>query len=139
KRLAEAQPPIGVCYLDLDGFKEINDLWGHMVGDRVLQIVADRMRDAVRPDEALAARIGGDEFLVLVENCSGEAQLARLVDKLLSVLTEPLEVDGHVLAVGASIGAAFFEQLPSAVDELVHAADAAMYRNKNDARRDPAR
>ncbi|MGW5922986.1 diguanylate cyclase domain-containing protein [Nocardia fluminea] len=138
-RLAGAQPPIGVCYLDLDGFKEINDLWGHTVGDRVLEVVADRMRDAVRPDEALAARIGGDEFLVLVERCCGEAQLARLADTLLSALTEPLAVDGHMLAVGASIGTAFFERLPGAVDELVHAADAAMYRNKNDARRDPAR
>ncbi|WP_410877104.1 diguanylate cyclase domain-containing protein [Nocardia sp. A7] len=138
-RLAVAQPPIGVCYLDLDGFKEINDLWGHTIGDRVLQVVADRMRDAVRPADALAARIGGDEFLVLVENCSSEAQLAQLADELLSALTEPLAVDGHMLVVGASIGAAFFAQLPGAVDELVHAADAAMYRNKNHARRDPAR
>ncbi|MFI1239768.1 diguanylate cyclase domain-containing protein [Nocardia salmonicida] len=138
-RLADAKSPIGVCYLDLDGFKEINDLWGHTIGDRVLQVVADRMRDAVRPADAFAARIGGDEFLVLVENCSGEAQLAKLADELLTALTEPLAVDGHMLAVGASIGVAFFEQLPGVVDELVHAADAAMYRNKNDARRDPAR
>ncbi|MFD3706661.1 diguanylate cyclase domain-containing protein [Nocardia sp. NPDC058658] len=138
-RLDAAEPPIGVCYLDLDGFKEINDLWGHAIGDRVLEVVADRLRHVVGPADALAARIGGDEFLVLVEKCSGEPQLAQLAEQLMAALTEPLEVDGHVLAVGVSIGTAFFAELPSAVDELVHVADAAMYRNKNDARRDPAR
>ncbi|MFD3596161.1 diguanylate cyclase domain-containing protein [Nocardia sp. NPDC058640] len=138
-RLGSARAPIGICYLDLDGFKEINDLWGHMIGDRVLRVVADRMVAAVRGVDAMAARIGGDEFLVLVENCSGEKQLAQLADELMAALTEPLEVDGHMLAVGVSIGTAFFEQLPCAVDELVHAADTAMYRNKNHARRDPAR
>ncbi|MET9213417.1 MULTISPECIES: sensor domain-containing diguanylate cyclase [unclassified Nocardia] len=138
-RLADAEPPIGVCYLDLDGFKEINDLWGHTVGDRVLRVVADRMRDTVRPLDAMAARIGGDEFLVLVEECSGSAQLSTLADDLMSVLTTPLEVDGHMLAVGVSIGAAYFDELPGTVDELVHAADAAMYRHKHDTRRDPAR
>ncbi|MFE1594961.1 diguanylate cyclase domain-containing protein [Nocardia sp. NPDC058705] len=138
-RLDGAESPIGVCYLDLDGFKEINDLWGHAIGDRVLEVVADRMRDVVRSVDGLAARIGGDEFLVLVESCSGETQLTELAAQLMAALTEPLEVDGHVLAVGVSIGTAFFAELPSAVDELVHVADAAMYRNKNDARRDPAR
>ncbi|MEU3015754.1 sensor domain-containing diguanylate cyclase [Nocardia asteroides] len=138
-RLAEAVPPIGVCYLDLDGFKEINDLWGHTIGDRVLRTVADRMRESVRPLDAMAARIGGDEFLVLVENCSGEPQLTALADDLMSALTAPLEVDGHMLAVGVSIGAAYFGELPGTVDELVHAADSAMYRHKHDPRRDPAR
>ncbi|MFE3544226.1 diguanylate cyclase domain-containing protein [Nocardia sp. NPDC059177] len=138
-RLAEVTPPIGVCYLDLDGFKEINDLWGHGIGDRVLRVVADRMRATVAPLAAMPARIGGDEFLVLVENCSGEEQLAALADDLLAALTAPREVDGHMLSVGVSIGVAYFDELPYAVDELVHAADSAMYRNKNDARRDPAR
>lgn len=138
-RLADAEPPIGVCYLDLDGFKEINDLWGHTVGDRVLRVVADRMGDGVRPLDAMAARIGGDEFLVLVEDCSGEAQLVALADDLMSALTAPLEVDGHMLAVGVSIGAAYFDELPDTVDELVHAADSAMYRHKHDTRRYPAR
>ncbi|MEV0332303.1 diguanylate cyclase [Nocardia sp. NPDC050717] len=138
-RLADAEPPIGVCYLDLDGFKEINDLWGHTVGDRVLRVVADRMREAVRPVGALAARIGGDEFLVLVEHSSGQAQLGELADELMAALTAPLEVDGHMLAVGVSIGTAYFDELPGTVDELVHAADAAMYRRKHEARRDPAR
>ncbi|MFC4127249.1 diguanylate cyclase domain-containing protein [Nocardia rhizosphaerae] len=138
-KLAETEPPVGVCYLDLDGFKEINDLWGHTIGDRVLRIVADRLRDTVRAADATAARIGGDEFLVLVENCSGQEQLGALADELMAELTAPLEVDGHMLAVGVSIGAAYFDEMPSTVDELVHAADAAMYRRKHEARRDPAR
>ncbi|MFB7878833.1 diguanylate cyclase domain-containing protein [Nocardia sp. NPDC056064] len=138
-RLADAASPIGVCYLDLDGFKEINDLWGHRIGDRVLRVVADRMRETVAAQGALAARIGGDEFLVLAENCVDEAQVRALADELLAELTRPLEVDGHVLAVGVSIGTAYFDELPHAVDDLVHTADSAMYRNKNDTRRDPAR
>lgn len=138
-RLASAQAPLGVCYLDLDGFKEINDLWGHTVGDGVLRVVADRMRAAVRATDALAARIGGDEFLVLVEHSTGEEQVVALADELLAALTAPLEMDGHVLAVGVSIGVAYFTEPPAAADELVHAADTAMYRNKHDARRDPAR
>ncbi|MEV0434803.1 MULTISPECIES: sensor domain-containing diguanylate cyclase [Nocardia] len=133
-RLAGAEPPVGVCYLDLDGFKEINDLWGHTIGDRVLRVVGDRLRDTLGPRSALPARIGGDEFLVLVEKCSGEQALTELADELMAALSAPLEVDGHMLAVGVSIGTAFFEQPPAAADELLQAADAAMYRNKHHAR-----
>ncbi|MFC4376799.1 diguanylate cyclase domain-containing protein [Nocardia halotolerans] len=133
-RLAEAASPIGVCYLDLDGFKEINDLWGHTIGDRVLRVVSARLRDTVGPLGALPARIGGDEFLVLVERCAGEGQLNDLADELMTALAAPLEVNGHMLAVGVSIGVAYFDEPPAAADELMHAADAAMYRNKHDAR-----
>lgn len=129
-RLAQATPPLGVCYLDLDGFKEINDGWGHTMGDRVLGIVAHRLRQAVEPDGGLAARLGGDEFILLIEKCSGEAQLTALANRAATTLTAPMEVGEQVIIVGASIGTVFLTEPPAAIDELMHAADLAMYRNK---------
>lgn len=131
-RLAEAQAPIGLCYVDLDGFKEINDRWGHAVGDTVLREVGERLRDAVRADE-LPARVGGDEFVVLVERCAGCAQLDALIGRLHESLIEPIEVVDQGVRVGASIGSAFVRERPEAVDQLLRAADAAMYRDKNSA------
>src|SRR5690606_20819096 len=122
------------CYVDLDGFKEINDRWGHAVGDTVLREVAQRLRGAVGTD-GLPARVGGDEFIVLVERCGGCAQLDVIIARLHAALVEPVEVMGQRVRVGASIGSAFVRERPEAVDELLRAADAAMYRDKNSAPR----
>jgi diguanylate cyclase (GGDEF)-like protein/PAS domain S-box-containing protein len=129
-RLANAIPPVGVCYLDLDGFKEVNDVWGHTVGDRVLRDVAQRLQSSAGPVGGLVARIGGDEFIVLVEKCSGEEQLAMISGLLLQALDAPMQVAGQPVLVGASIGTVFVPDRPTEVDELMHAADTAMYRNK---------
>ncbi|MEV6431954.1 diguanylate cyclase [Nocardia sp. NPDC051463] len=129
-RLARAIPPVGVCYLDLDGFKEVNDAWGHTVGDRVLHDVAQRLQAAVEPTGGLVARIGGDEFIMLVEKCSSQKELDSISDLLLAALAAPMQVAGRSVAVGASIGAVFAEDRPTEVDELMHAVDSAMYRNK---------
>ncbi|PPJ06884.1 PAS domain S-box protein [Nocardia nova] len=129
-RLAQAEPPIGLCYLDLDGFKEINDDYGHTIGDRVLRTVAERLGAAAEPD-GLAARIGGDEFIVLIERCAGEAQLVDMSSRLLAALGEPVVVAGGSITVGASIGTALVTRQPEAVDDLMHAVDTAMYRNKS--------
>lgn len=130
-RLTHATPPVGLCYLDLDGFKEINDVWGHTIGDRVLRIVAQRLRDTAAPLGGLAARIGGDEFIVLIENCRGEAELAHISDALLAALAAPIRVNGEMVVIGASIGTLVSAEPPTAVDELMHAVDTAMYRNKS--------
>ncbi|TQM25392.1 sensor domain-containing diguanylate cyclase [Nocardia bhagyanarayanae] len=129
-RLAGAVPPIGLCYLDLDGFKAVNDEWGHTVGDRVLHEVAQRLRAAAEPRAGLAARIGGDEFIVLIERCAGEPQLAAVADELRAALAMPLRVAGHPVHVGASVGIVYEIDRPSAVDALMHAVDTAMYRDK---------
>ncbi|MFQ6398169.1 diguanylate cyclase domain-containing protein [Nocardia sp. KC 131] len=129
-RLATATPPLGVCYLDLDGFKEINDVWGHTVGDRVLRDVAQRLQASVAPVGGLVARIGGDEFIVLIEKCSGAEELATTSHLLLAALAAPMQIEGRPLVVGASIGAVFVEDRPTEVDELMHAVDTAMYQNK---------
>jgi diguanylate cyclase (GGDEF)-like protein/PAS domain S-box-containing protein len=129
-RLANAIPPVGVCYLDLDGFKEVNDVWGHTVGDRVLRDVAQRLQSSVGPVGGVVARIGGDEFIVLVEKCSGEEQLAVISGLLRQALDAPMQVAGQLVVVGASIGTVFVPDRPTEVDELMHAVDTAMYRNK---------
>ncbi|WP_433726955.1 diguanylate cyclase domain-containing protein [Nocardia sp. CA-129566] len=129
-RLASAVAPVGVCYLDLDGFKEVNDAWGHTVGDRVLRDVAQRLRGSVEPVGGLVARIGGDEFIVLVEKCTGAEQLATISGLLLDALATPMQVAGRPVIVGASIGTVFAEERPTDIDEMMHAVDTAMYRNK---------
>ncbi|WP_067848440.1 sensor domain-containing diguanylate cyclase [Nocardia lijiangensis] len=129
-RLASAAPPVGLCYLDLDGFKTVNDEWGHTVGDRVLHEVAQRLLTAAESLGGLAARVGGDEFIVLVERCAGESQLTALADALREALATPLWVAGHPVHVGASVGTVFVVDRPSAIDALMHAVDTAMYRDK---------
>ncbi|GAB0103129.1 hypothetical protein JMUB6875_21010 [Nocardia sp. JMUB6875] len=128
-RLAAATGQVGVCYLDLDGFKEINDRRGHTAGDRVLCDVAQRLRMALPPN-GVCARLGGDEFIVLVENCSGQAELDTVADKLLAALDDPFDVAGLLVRVGTSIGTALVDTDATAIDELMHAVDTAMYRNK---------
>ncbi|NEW33383.1 diguanylate cyclase [Nocardia cyriacigeorgica] len=129
-RLACATPPVGVCYLDLDGFKEVNDEWGHTVGDQVLRVVGERLQEGVAAVGGLAARIGGDEFIVMVEQCTGEDQLTALRVDLLAALTRPMMIGDRPITIGASIGTVYLEEPPEAVDETMHAADTAMYRNK---------
>ncbi|WP_024799630.1 sensor domain-containing diguanylate cyclase [Nocardia sp. BMG51109] len=130
ERLAGSTPPIGLCYLDLDGFKEINDKFGHTVGDRVLRAVADRLRAATEPD-GLAARLGGDEFIVLLPRCIDTEQLVSMSGRLLAALTEPITVTGRAISVGASAGTALVTRHPEAIDDLMHTVDAAMYRDKS--------
>ncbi|WP_245720159.1 diguanylate cyclase domain-containing protein [Nocardia uniformis] len=129
-RLATAVPPVGVCYLDLDGFKEINDERGHTAGDRVLRDVATRLLTTVSAVGGMAARIGGDEFIVLVERC-GADELAKLAEEIRTALACPFEVDGQQVTVGASIGTAVAETAPAVVDDLMHTVDTAMYANKS--------
>ncbi|MFI5777631.1 diguanylate cyclase domain-containing protein [Nocardia sp. NPDC051570] len=129
-RLSRATPPIGLCYLDLDGFKEVNDRHGHTVGDQVLAVVARRLRTAASP-EGLVARLGGDEFIVLIENCTVGEDLVDLSARLLAGLTEPIIAAGQSISVGASIGTALIDRSPDAVDDLMQTLDTAMYRNKS--------
>ncbi|GAB3203930.1 diguanylate cyclase domain-containing protein [Nocardia tengchongensis] len=128
-RLAAATGQVGVCYLDLDGFKEVNDRRGHTAGDQVLCEVAQRLRRAL-PPHGVAARLGGDEFIVLVESCSGREELDTVSDGLLAALGDPFDVAGLSVRVGASIGTALVDTDSTAIDELMHAVDTAMYRDK---------
>lgn len=119
----------GVLFLDLDGFKEVNDSLGHAVGDEVLVAVAGRISRAVRAND-LAARLGGDEFVVLLDGMSSPRDATQVAERLSLALLEPLSVAGTSVRVGVSIGIATNEHAPATADDVLRDADAAMYRMK---------
>ncbi|WP_327150194.1 sensor domain-containing diguanylate cyclase [Nocardia sp. NBC_01329] len=129
-RLAAATPPVGVAYLDLDGFKEVNDRWGHSVGDEVLRTVGVRLHGIVTAAGGVVARLGGDEFIAMIERCSGTEQLAAMRADLLATLTAPMAIRQQTITIGTSIGTVYLDEAPTAIDEAMQAADIAMYRNK---------
>ncbi len=129
--LAEAQRsrrPVAVLVIDLDQFKAIDDVHGHLAGDRVLADVADRLRDLARPTD-IVARLGGDEFVVVCPDTDLEAA-GRIADRVLHVIAAPLEVDGRGIRVGASVGIAVSSPLERDADTMLRHADAAMYEAK---------
>ncbi len=121
---------VGLCYLDLDGFKVINDSLGHDIGDQLLVTVAQRLQACAAP--RLAARIGGDEFVILVEDCSGTDEVIALAEAVLAALAEPLHVGGHALAVSASIGILDRSVDDTTVTDMMQAADITLYWAKAD-------
>ena len=124
---------VGVVYVDLDGFKGVNDRAGHAMGDRVLSAVGARLRHAVRSAD-LVARIGGDEFAVLCEGL-GEEELAEVVaNRIASALAESVELEGERWAVSASVGAAVDVEGHLSASELIDRADRAMYSVKHSRR-----
>jgi diguanylate cyclase (GGDEF)-like protein len=129
--LAEATPERGValCMLDLDGFKPINDQYGHEVGDRLLQALGQRLRDSVRSADVVA-RLGGDEFVVVAQGLTGEKQAQELARKLVQALREPFVIDHHTCQVGASVGYALAPRDGRDAAALLKVADAAMYAGK---------
>jgi diguanylate cyclase (GGDEF)-like protein len=120
---------VAVLFLDLDRFKLANDTFGHAMGDRLLQLVADRLRACVRETDSVA-RLGGDEFTIVLNNIRETDAIGRLAQKLVTVLSRPFNVDGFEFFLTASIGISVFPGDGSDVDTLVRAADTAMYRAK---------
>lgn len=108
-----------LLYIDLDGFKPVNDVHGHSTGDLVLRAVAERIRSAVRPEDVVG-RVGGDEFAVLCRNC-GRREASAIADRVLALLSEPIVVGGTTFVVTASIGIA----AGTDAEDLVDAADQA--------------
>lgn len=119
---------VGVVFLDLDHFKPINDSLGHSCGDRVLRVVADRLRACVR-DSDVVARMGGDEFIGLFSRLGGREDLASIAQSLVECVSAPMSIDGIELRLGASVGLAIYHR-GEATDELITRADHAMYRAK---------
>ncbi|MFJ3336732.1 putative bifunctional diguanylate cyclase/phosphodiesterase [Streptomyces sp. NPDC086766] len=129
---------VGLCYLDLDGFKAVNDTLGHRVGDRLLAAVAERLTRCAdeagygRPSAPLVARLGGDEFALLVEESTGTEQLAGLAESVLKALQAPFEISGRRLSVSASIGVVERHAAGTTATELMQAADTTLYWAKAD-------
>jgi diguanylate cyclase (GGDEF)-like protein len=124
---------LGVLYFDLDKFKPVNDTHGHAVGDRLLVQVAERIRSTLRQSDTLA-RLGGDEFAVLLPNCACAADAVKVGEHVLDLLNQPFEVDGLVLHISGSIGAAVYPECGADAAQLVNAADQAMYQSKQQGR-----
>jgi diguanylate cyclase (GGDEF)-like protein/PAS domain S-box-containing protein len=120
---------LALLFIDLDGFKTINDSLGHAAGDRLLQAVAQRLRASIR-DIDTAARLGGDEFVVLMTDLTHPEDAAVLAAKLLALLAEPVDVSGRPVTVSASIGVAVHPQDGADRGTLMMAADSAMYAAK---------
>ncbi|RYZ01093.1 MAG: diguanylate cyclase [Comamonadaceae bacterium] len=115
-----------VHYIDIDRFKPINDRHGHAVGDKVIALIAQRMRAVAEPSDVVG-RMGGDEFAVLQWGVGGAEDAVALAQRMLESVREPMEVEGHHLQVGASVGVALFPAGGQDADSLLRNADSAMY------------
>ncbi|MEV1291386.1 EAL domain-containing protein [Pseudonocardia sp. NPDC049635] len=133
---------VGVCYLDLDGFKAVNDTLGHDAGDQLLSAVAHRMQAELGSLGHTVARMGGDEFVVLIENCAGPDELTALAQQALETVRRPVSLRGREIVVSASIGVvswpvpAYDDATPrdDGAAALMQAADTTMYWAKRDGR-----
>ena len=125
-RARSEQRPLALVMLDLNGFKPVNDELGHPSGDTLLQAVAARLREGLR-DTDRVARIGGDEFGVILEDCECRADVAQVAEKIYRLVAEPIELRGRNVRVTASIGVANASVGPSVV-EVMRSAESAMKR-----------
>jgi diguanylate cyclase (GGDEF)-like protein len=132
-RMRRKSEAVAVLFLDLDGFKGVNDTLGHSIGDTLLNAVADRLRENVGETDKIA-RLGGDEFAILQVSAEQPKSAASLAQRLVDVLGAPFFVDGHQVVVGASIGIAVAEGEAGDAEQLLKSADLAMYRAKGDGR-----
>jgi diguanylate cyclase (GGDEF)-like protein len=129
RRAKRASWPLAVLFLDLDLFKRVNDSLGHDAGDRLLRVVAERIRRAVREADILF-RMGGDEFTVLLEDVRGPEEAAMVASRMLEAIAEPMQLQHHEISVSASIGIALYPRDDTLGERLLKSADTAMYRAK---------
>jgi len=122
-----------VAFLDLDGFKQINDKYGHMTGDGVLKHVARRLEKQMRQSDIIA-RLGGDEFILLLSDINAISESRALLERILFAIKEPYRVNGLSLSVEASIGVAIYPDDNTDIDLLIRDADIAMYHSKETGR-----
>ncbi|QFY89958.1 bacteriohemerythrin [Magnetovirga frankeli] len=127
---AERNPHmLAICYIDLDGFKPVNDRYGHDVGDQLLQQLALRLKQVVRGEDTVA-RVGGDEFVLLLTRLQSSAELPPLLQRLLQQITAPMELAGQSISISASIGVVLYPQHGQDKLSLLKRADEAMYQVK---------
>jgi diguanylate cyclase (GGDEF)-like protein len=120
---------MAVVYLDLDGFKEINDTLGHGAGDTLLKMVAQRLVKTVREEDTVA-RPGGDEFMLVLWHISGRDHAATVARKVIEALAQPFDIDGNMVSVSTSAGVGIYPAHGEDVDTLTESADRALYEAK---------
>ena len=120
---------IALMFLDLDGFKSVNDTLGHEIGDQVLKTVSTRLLGLLRTSDTLA-RIGGDEFVILLDNPESRENVAMVASRVIEDVNAPMSFDGKTAHVGTSIGIAFFQNDGMSPAALLKKADDAMYAAK---------
>ncbi len=125
---------LAVLFIDIDKFKNINDTYGHDLGDQVLLMVANRLKSFVR-DEDIVSRWGGDEFVCLLFEVKQEADVTRLAEKMINRIAETCEFDGTILCIRVSIGIAIYPADGDTADVLFKNADTAMYKAKGTEKR----
>lgn len=130
--LRKRRSAMAILYFDLNGFKQVNDVHGHEMGDRVLGVIGMRLKQNVRPDETVA-RIGGDEFAVLLADPE-PGTIERVADRLSLAVEEPINFDGVVVRLSASVGAALYPEDANSFEALLSRADERMYENKRSMR-----
>jgi len=129
--LAERQQrQLAIFYIDLDGFKDVNDSLGHDAGDRLLQHVAERLKSQLRASD-FAARLGGDEFCILIKDISGDYSAPATAQRLLQEVSKPVNISGQSIMPRASVGIAYYPADGGDTGSLMKAADSAMYSAKN--------
>ncbi len=121
---------MALCFIDMDGFKVVNDTLGHAIGDRLLQSIANRLREALREEDTIA-RLGGDEFTVILPEIATGADAVSVARKLVDALRPPHQIEGHSISALPSVGIAIFPDEAETPDKLLRQADAAMYLAKS--------
>jgi diguanylate cyclase (GGDEF)-like protein len=132
-RRIHSEEMVAVHHLDLDQFKAVNDTFGHPAGDKLLKIVAGRLRGIVRESDTVA-RTGGDEFVIVQSPIADPADATSLAQRAIALMSEPFEIDGHQAVIGASVGIAVGPGDGLRPDRLLRNADLALYRAKGDGR-----
>ena len=127
--ILESVEPVAALFIDLDGFKSINDGYGHSVGDRLLIEISNRVESVLRQNDILA-RYGGDEFVCLLRSVETHGQVAMIAERVSQAISEPWECEGIVLTISASIGIAMRSPTTNTCEALLEEADRAMYRCK---------
>ncbi|MDH5639723.1 MAG: GGDEF domain-containing response regulator [Nitrospira sp.] len=128
-RSKRLQQPMGLMLLDLDRFKPVNDTLGHEAGDKILKAVADRLKECVREVDTVA-RMGGDEFTIILEGFFHEDDVTRVAERITKSLSEPFCLGANQASIGVSIGITIYPNDDQEIDDLLRHADAAMYRAK---------
>lgn len=130
---AKTNPDIkhAILFMDLDKFKQVNDTYGHLVGDTLLKLVAERLSSVMRAGDTIA-RVGGDEFTAIFNNITNQSDIKQLTHRIVETIEKPFIIDGHKIEVSISIGVCIYPADGHLVDDLLAGADKAMYKAKRD-------